>query len=163
VIDPKRYRTLPDLTPAQQYLFLRKNPICTGAGELHANGLDWRYWMHPTAMSRDYLVHIDLRRGEPPKIFIREPDLTILADGRELPHVYHDPIRLCLFLPGTDEWVGSMRIDQTFVPWTATWLYYFEEWLSSDEWKGGGEHPQPGDHECYNRRVRRRALGPIRT
>jgi hypothetical protein len=37
------------------------------------------------------------------------------------------------------EWAGSMRIDQTFVPWTATLLYYFEEWLASDEWKGRGE------------------------
>jgi hypothetical protein len=34
-----------------------------------------------------------------------------------------------------------MRIDQTIVPWAALWLFYFEEWLSSDQWKGGGEHP----------------------
>jgi hypothetical protein len=33
------------------------------------------------------------------------------------------------------------RIDQTIVPWAALWLFYFEEWLSSDQWKGGGEHP----------------------
>ena len=38
-----------------------------------------------------------------------------------------------------------MRIDQTIVPWTALWLFYFEEWLFSDEWKGGGEHPGGGN------------------
>ena len=27
---------------------------------------------------------------------------------------------------------------QTIVPWTALWLFYFEEWLTSDDWKGGG-------------------------
>jgi len=34
-----------------------------------------------------------------------------------------------------------MRIDQTIVPWAVLWLFYYEEWLVSDRWKGGGEHP----------------------
>ena len=34
-----------------------------------------------------------------------------------------------------------MRSDQTVVPWTSLWLFYFEDWLASNEWKGGGEHP----------------------
>jgi hypothetical protein len=70
-------------------------------------------------------------------------------------HVYHKPLRLCLTLPKAREWTGAMRIDQTFVPWATTWLYYFEEWLVSDEWKGGGEHPDPDSAESYNRHVRR--------
>lgn len=37
-----------------------------------------------------------------------------------------------------------MRIDQTVVPWTALWLFYFEDWLASGEWKGGGQHPPEG-------------------
>jgi hypothetical protein len=158
VIESKRYERLPELSPAQQYLFLRKNPICAGVGGIHTGRLHWHYWTRPTVLSRDYLTHIEFQRGGTPKVSIREPDLSALASGRDLPHVYHDPIRLCLFLPGSDEWLGSMRIDQTFVPWTATWLYYFEEWLASNEWKGGGEHPNSNDHELYNRRVRRRSL-----
>jgi hypothetical protein len=34
-----------------------------------------------------------------------------------------------------------MRIDLTIVPWAMLWLFYFEEWLSSSDWKGGGVHP----------------------
>jgi hypothetical protein len=34
-----------------------------------------------------------------------------------------------------------MMLDQSIVPWTALWLFYFEEWLESNDWKGGGEHP----------------------
>jgi hypothetical protein len=34
-----------------------------------------------------------------------------------------------------------MRLDQTVVPWAILWLFYFEEWLTSNEWKGGGMHP----------------------
>ena len=35
----------------------------------------------------------------------------------------------------------STRISETIVPWTFLWLWYFEEWLASDVWKGGGVHP----------------------
>lgn len=147
----------PDLTPAQQFLFLRANPICAGAGTLSAVGLTWNYRDRPTPLSREYSVQVVFRRGEPPSVFILAPDLSKLAGGRPLPHVYHDPLRLCLVLPGTKEWSGTMRIDQTFVPWTTTWLFYFEEWLVSDEWKGGGEHPGTTSSGHRARRLRRAA------
>ncbi|WP_292147008.1 hypothetical protein [Mesorhizobium sp.] len=100
-------------------------------------------------------MRIAVDRGNVPNVFIIEPDLLKLADGRRLPHVYHAPLRLCLIMPGTREWAGTMRIDQTFVPWAATWLFYFEEWLVSDNWKGGGKHPDQNDSARRNRFVRR--------
>ena len=63
----------------------------------------------------------------------RTPSFPGFCGERPLPHVYHDPLRLCLTLPGTREWTGTMRIDQTFVPWATTWLYHFEDWLISDD------------------------------
>jgi hypothetical protein len=148
-------RDHPDLTPAQQFMFLRANPICTGMGRLQATGLTWEYSDRPTPLSREYSMRIIFRRGETPDVFVTDPDLLTLAGDRPLPHVYRNPLRLCLTLPGAQEWTGRMRIDQTFVPWATTWLYYFEEWLTSDEWKGGGEHPDAIDSERYARRVRR--------
>ena len=74
------------------------------------------------------------------------PDLNELADGRHLPHVYSTkPVRLCLFDPQTAEWSPGASIADTIVPWTYEWLFYFEEWLVSDEWKGGGRHPEVRD------------------
>jgi hypothetical protein len=151
----RNWRTRPVLTPPQQFQFLRRNPICAGLGSIGPTGLVWNYRTRPTPLSREYAVQIKFRRDDVPHVTVGEPDLESLAGGRDLPHVYHDPTRLCLYLPGSDEWVGSMRIDQTFVPWTATWLYYFEEWLGSDDWKGGGEHPNQNDAETHSRRVRR--------
>ena len=148
-------RGRPDLTPAQQYMFLRANPICAGTGRLHATGLIWDYCDRPTPLSREYSMRVTFQRGETPDVFVLSPDLEKLAGDRPLPHVYRDPLRLCLTLPGTREWTGAMRIDQTFVPWATTWLYYFEEWLVSDNWKGGGEHPDENNIEQYNRFVRR--------
>jgi hypothetical protein len=105
-------------------------------------------------------MRITFQRGETPNVFVMDPELSALAGGRPLPHVYRDPLRLCLTLPGTREWTGTMRIDQTFVPWATTWLYYFEDWLITDEWKGGGKHPDPTDNERYGRRVRRATRQP---
>jgi hypothetical protein len=141
-------------------MFLRANPICVGTGRLYATGLIWDYLDRPTPLSREYSVRIAFQRGETPSVFVTDPELSALAGERALPHVYHDPLRLCLTLPGTREWTGTMRIDQTFAPWATTWLYYFEDWLISDEWKGGGKHPDPTDNERYGRRVRRATRQP---
>ncbi|MEP0313202.1 hypothetical protein [Hyphomonas sp.] len=133
------------LSPAQQYLHLRTNPICRGEGKLDGAGLLWEYRVRPTPLSRQYLVRVTMKRDGTPHVAVIQPDLVALADGRPLPHVYSKPTRLCLTLPKAREWTESMRIDQTIVPWVATWLFFFEEWLVSDDWKGGGEHPSSGD------------------
>jgi hypothetical protein len=38
-----------------------------------------------------------------------------------------------------------MFIDKTIVPWCYLWLFYFEDWLATGEWKGGGIHPETPD------------------
>jgi hypothetical protein len=130
------------LTVGQQYLNLKGNPVSHGEGELNAGRLIWRYETSPSPLSRLYGVRIEFRQGSVPSVFVDRPDLRPLADGRNLLHVYQqNPPQLCLYLPRTYEWEPWMRIDQTLVPWTSLWLFYFEEWLSSDDWKGGGEHP----------------------
>jgi hypothetical protein len=150
-VRPGRQRPL---TAAQQFVNLRGNPVCAGAGTLQAGRLVWLYTASSTPLSRDYQLRIDFRQGDVPQVFVEVPDLVDLADGRRLPHVYNQkPTRLCLYLPRTREWSGWMRLDQTIVPWAALWLFYFEEWLGSDEWKGGGEHPTPPRDRPGRRRV----------
>ena len=67
-------------------------------------------------------------------------------------HTWYDqnPPRLCLYLPNTGEWTSAMRLDQTIVPWSILWLFYFEEWLVSNEWKGAGVHPGDEDKDAPN-------------
>jgi hypothetical protein len=36
-----------------------------------------------------------------------------------------------------------MKLNETYLPWTSEWLDYFEEWLVTDVWAGGGAHPEP--------------------
>ena len=130
------------ITAAYQYFHLRTNPICTGSGSLKAGRLTWRFVASPTPFSRRYGLRIEYRDGKVPRVVVEHPNLVALADGRRLPHVYtQQPTRLCLYLPGTGEWTSAMRIDQTIVPWAFRWLFYFEEWLVSNDWKGGGMLP----------------------
>lgn len=152
------------LTVPQQYLGLSSNPICAGAGRLAVGTLSWRFPMMPTLLSRTYAVRIDYRLGGDPKVYIENPDLTVLAAGRRLPHVYNQsPTRLCLYLPGSGEWEAWMRLDQTIVPWIALWLFYFEDWLHSDDWKGGGEHPADRQAARPRRAGRKHGCPPLLT
>jgi hypothetical protein len=130
------------LSAAEQYWHLRRNPLCKGAGQLLVGRLVWRYQTSPSPLSRLYSVRIEYRQGSSPRVFADEPDLVALAGDRRLPHVYEQcPPRLCLYLPDCGEWCPWMRIDATIVQWVSLWLFYFEEWLVSNEWKGGGLHP----------------------
>lgn len=79
-------------------------------------------------------------------MIVLDPDLKALAVNRRIPHIYsYDGrgTRLCLWLPREKEWTHSMRFDETYLPWTAEWLDYFEEWLETDTWAGGGVHLTP--------------------
>ena len=104
-------------------------------------GFTWRYGAKPTLMSRSYSMRIKFRTGKQPEVYVDQPDLVSLADGRKIPHVYsQSPTWLCLHRPVKGEWRPDMLIDRSIVPWATLWLFYFEEWLASNEWKGGGEH-----------------------
>lgn len=132
----------PPLSAAVQLDRLRHDPNCTGQGTLTPVGLTWRFECMPTPISRTYLVELQYKLGCLPEILVLHPHLPSLAKGRKLPHVYsEEPTKLCLWLPAAREWHPCLRLDQTCVPWTYLWLDYFEDWLLTDDWRGGGEHP----------------------
>ena len=41
----------------------------------------------------------------------------------------------------TAQWHRNLALTETILPWATLWFVYFEEWLVSNEWQGGGEHP----------------------
>lgn len=144
------------LTVAQQFLSLRSSPVCPGWGSLRHEHLTWRFEACPSPLGRIYDARIEFGQSGTPEVFVDAPDLHLLADGRRLPHVYSDnPPRLCLYLPGAFEWSRKDRIDQTIVPWTGLWLFFFEEWLWSNDWKGGGTHPGENGGRIARRGPRR--------
>lgn len=134
------------LTAAQQYFALSESPICRGKGSVRMQRLLWDFWAKPTALSREYHLQLTYHYNDIPKLYVLEPDLVLLSGDKPIPHVYEQkPTRLCLYLPGAGEWLPSMFIDKTLVPWSYLWLFYFEDWLATGEWKGGGIHPEIPD------------------
>ena len=129
------------LTLPQQHFALRASGI-GGSGRLTRKGLEWRYSAKPTPVSRTYQLRMTYTLAAAPDVTVTWPTLVGLADGRRLPHVYsQDPARLCLYMPSTGEWRRQLTLAATVVPWSALWLYYFEDWLASGVWRGGGQHP----------------------
>lgn len=122
---------------------LQNNAASRGSGKVRYGRLVWEFEAKPTPLSRTYRLRIEYQEGSVPKVVVVDPDLRQLADGRILPHVYEQhPTQLCLYFPKTGEWSSGKLIATSIVPWAYLWLFYFEEWLISNEWKGGGEHPK---------------------
>jgi hypothetical protein len=107
--------------------------------------LRFSFMVAPTRMSRVYRCLLRVYVAKYPELFVIDPDPKTLAAGRKLPHIYpHEGAgaKLCLWLPRAGEWSAKMRLSETYLPWAAEWLDYFEEWLVTNEWTGGGAHPE---------------------
>lgn len=136
-----RHYTQPPPSVDKQFALLKiRNP--SGKGAVRHGKLTWHWKVQPTPISRAYDGRIEYSMHSAPKVFIESPNLLEIANGRRIPHLYnHERIQICLYLPNAGEWSSHKFIADTIVPWTALWLLFFEEWLISDEWKGGGVHP----------------------
>jgi hypothetical protein len=117
-----------------------------GKGWIRHPILTWEDQLRPTPLSRTYSAAVKYQPGSAPRAYVVNPSLLELADGRHVPHLYSQAEqRLCLYLPNAGGWNPSKFISETIIPWALLWLFYFEEWLLSDEWKGGGVHPPRED------------------
>lgn len=65
-----------------------------------------------------------------------------MAEGQaKLPHVYSTvDQKICLYYPKIGEWKETMFIAKTLVPWASEWLFFYEIWVLTGEWRGGGIH-----------------------
>jgi hypothetical protein len=96
--------------------------------------------LRPTARSVTYRVRIEYRAGDAPRVNVLSPKLEPREPGGRLPHVYPGN-RLCLYLPGADEWTPDMSLAHTIVPWISEWLFFYETWRVTSVWLGGGVEP----------------------
>lgn len=125
---------------------LRRLPFTDAQLELRS-GKEIRYHfsISPGRYGRLYDCLLQVPPGEKqPRMFVVRPDLVELAGGVRPPHLYdHDGpgFLLCLFWPKNGEWDSRMKLTNTYIAWTAEWLWYFEQWLKHGQWMAGGAHP----------------------
>ncbi|CDZ72005.1 Similar to Bradyrhizobium japonicum blr0073 protein. UniProt: [Neorhizobium galegae bv. orientalis] len=93
------------------------------------------------------------------KVFLEHPYVTVKVidpliapdprgTGEPTPHVYRylqppDRPALCAWDPKYEPWDPSQYIADEIVPSTIRWLLFFEDWLDTGVWRGGGRHPDP--------------------
>ena len=115
--------------------------------EIKGNVLLWIGDVQPTPISRTYTVVVKFRMWESPQIWIIGDSLQNL-DSPDFPHKYDidankKMVRICLYR--YREFNTYKFLSKTIIPWTIEWLYFYEIWLATGEWCGGGEHPNTGD------------------
>jgi hypothetical protein len=104
--------------------------------------LQWVGEFSPTPISPQYKVLLRYTLNSPPEIFILKPSL-IKNDAGKLPHVYSvDDQKLCLHFPPEKKWQPNKLLATVIMPWIAEWLYFYEIWVATTSWKGGGTHKE---------------------
>ena len=124
------------LTVFQQDADMRRNRP-DFARRFSLDGMTWTGPITPTPLSATYTIEITYRRHWFPQVWVREPRLPVTKEDYSLVHIYREG---CLCLHAEEEWRPWMTISSTFVPWTAEWLLYFELWMATGIWHGGGEY-----------------------
>jgi len=97
--------------------------------------LTWTGSVQPTALSEEYLLRVTWD-GRRPRIHVLRPGLENADDTG---HTFPDGT-LCLHYNG--EWSPGTLISGSILPWASEWLYFYELWLATGEWLGGG-HEAP--------------------
>ena len=114
--------------------------------------LFWSGKITPTALSKEYTVVLVYHPGNSPKVWVIGEELEKLDDPN-FPHKFYvdvksKMVRICLYR--YSEFNSSKLLANTIIPWTVEWLYYYELWLATGEWLGGGEHPETGKPKTEN-------------
>ncbi|EKO3968828.1 hypothetical protein EF707_06245 [Vibrio fluvialis] len=128
--------------------------------------LEWRQEVQPSKLSRKYRILIRWSGVKDiPLVEVIEPDLRKLSNGKRSPHEFYSKgsCKPCLMFNSrkSSEWTSSMLISETIVPWALEWLFYWELWLSSGEWEGGGVHPGELTIDEYREQLRNSGYGRL--
>lgn len=113
------------------------------------NRLFWGGKICPTPLSQQYNVLLSYELGGIPHVWVIGDELQKLDDP-EFPHKFeidkkNKMVRLCLYR--YQEFNQHKYLSRTIIPWTVEWLYFYEIWLATGKWCGGGDHPQLGEQK----------------
>lgn len=111
--------------------------------------LYWSGKICPSPLSQDYSVHLEYKLRKRPYVTAQGQNLKRLDDPK-FPHKFHvdkekQIVEMCLYL--SPDFSSHMLLADTVIPWAVEWLYYYEIWLATDEWCGGGKHPVIDDRK----------------
>jgi hypothetical protein len=128
------------LTPVQQAYYLKllfpNFNVTTARNQLRCIGT-----LQPSPMSDVYTVQVEYEVPDRPRVHVLQPELQLAKGKTKLPHVFPGN-ELCLHL--STDWRSDQKICEFIMPWISVWLYFYEVWLVTGEWLGGGHEPSVG-------------------
>ena len=132
-------------TPIEQLMGLKEKYVVTKVHLMH-NSFSCQIVVRPTPLSVEYTLKVVFEPDQkiPFSVYVVNPKpLKLAAGATRLEHVYGDyqDQNLCLYRPRKNQWDGSMLLSETAIPWAVEWLYFYEIWVCTGKWLGGGEHP----------------------
>jgi hypothetical protein len=98
----------------------------------------------------EYELKIEYEEGFAPRVFITKPEIK----PENKIHMYSDG-SLCLYYPNDFTWRDNMNIADYFIPWAIEWIYCYEYYLLTGEWK----HEEAPGHEIvdYESKLKKKA------
>lgn len=104
-------------------------------------------YLKPTEYSDKYKIKLSAYVGKSyVNVFPINPKISRTVNGKKVPHMFKDA-SLCLFYPEYHEWHHSDKWVETLIPWASLWLFYYEIWLVTGDWLGGGIHGSNDIHQ----------------
>lgn len=105
--------------------------------------LHWEGTIQPAPLSRAYHIRVTYQLKRRPKVMLYGDNVQGL-DRPDFPHQFSiDKDRKCVFLclHLSHEFNSQQLLADTIIPWASEWLYFYEIWLTTGEWCGGGHSP----------------------
>lgn len=91
--------------------------------------------LRPTPVNQRYRVRLEYDGYGMPSVYVESPALRGRADADQIPHTY-GPDQPCLFFKG--DWTHGTPLTRSIIPWLMLWLFFYESWLVTGLWQGGG-------------------------
>lgn len=110
----------------QRFPAFRCNPVARRTDTLTCTG-----FIQPTPHSVTYRLKLVYPVWGIPKIYVVEPTIQPSLDI----HIYPQG-HLCLYHPVETPWRDNHHLYNTFIPWTAEWLVFYELYKLYGIWLG---------------------------
>lgn len=134
----------------ENLLFMHKNMIQLKKMENCNIVLKSRYGFSVEVELRQgkYKVRIDYNYIGIVSVYLLEPNID-MSNSTEI-HTYgmhfhgaykREVPELCLKHPKIDDWKPSTLLIDSYIPWATEWTEFYELWVLTGVWYGGGVHP----------------------
>ena len=96
---------------------------------------------------RRYKIRLDYYVTGSPNVYVVSPTinmsdfLEIHTFGLKFHGAYNKELPcLCLTHYESDKWNSSIMLTESYIPWAIEWTEFYELWLLTGIWYGGGVH-----------------------